>query len=112
MAMDSLRRSLGTWRVIVCFLAFLPYVRALGYPFIGDDYVQIRLGRLLGSPANWEQLAAEPLYRCRATSLYLTAATEKVFGLWPVAYAASSVLLHAGNALLVLALARSEEHTS
>lgn len=93
------------WGVLVCVLAIVPYVRALDYPFISDDYIQIRLGRSLGSPAAWRQLAADPLYRCRSTSLYLTAATERFFGLRPMAYNVSSVTLHATNALLVMLLA-------
>lgn len=97
-------RSAWASTAAVCLLALLTYWRSLVYPFISDDYIQLRLARLLGSPANWSELMANPLYRCRATSLYLTAATEKLFGLSPVAYNASSIVLHALNARLVLAL--------
>jgi hypothetical protein len=100
---ERARLTVAAGGLLVC-LCLVTYSRAMLYPFIADDYIQIRLARLWGTPDNWRELAAEPLYRCRATSLYLTAATERLFGLEPVAYNASSVLLHAANAGLVMLL--------
>jgi len=90
--------------VALGLLALAAYGRSLGYPFISDDYIQILFGQEF--TGNWSKLAADPLYRCRASSLLLTAATEKLFGLQPVAYHLTSVLLHVVNALLVLGFLR------
>ena len=105
-------RSGWTSGRFVCLAAVLlpaiaAYGRTLWYPFISDDYLQIRLGRLLADPDNWRDLLADPLYRCRATSLYLTRLTEAAFGLWPAAYYATSLALHVLNCLLVAVLLRS-----
>ncbi len=92
--------------LLLCLLALLAYCRALFYPFIADDYIQIRWARVFTPPENWDDLAADPLTRCRTTSLFVTAATDKVFGLNPVPYNASSLILHVILAGLVMALAR------
>ena len=47
---------------------------------------------------------ATSLYRCRATSIVLTYWTERFFGLAPLVYNLSSVLLHIFNTWLVFAL--------
>ena len=102
----------GSWPrgasvALLCVLALLAYYRALFYPFIADDYIQIRWARGFTPPEKWHDLAADPLTRCRTTSLFVTAATDRLFGLNPVAYNASSVILHAILATLVLVLGRS-----
>ncbi len=84
-------------------LAITPYVRALGLPFISDDYLQIWLGRHYGPVGAWPDLAGDVLYRCRATSIVLTYWTERFFGLAPLAYNLSSVILHILNTWLVFA---------
>jgi hypothetical protein len=100
-------RARWAWAIAVGVLAVAAYWRSLLYPFIADDYIQIRLGRWLGDPVKWRDLIADPLYRCRATSLYLTNLTEHFFGLEPLAYNVSSVLLHAAISLLVGVLVRT-----
>lgn len=85
-------------------LAVLAYLPALALPFIADDYVQISLARDFAQASGWERLIADPLYRCRATSLILTYWTERIFGLHPFAYNASSLALHILNTWLVFAL--------
>lgn len=98
---------LGWWTfAVLIVLAILPYARALGLPLIADDYVQIQLAREYGPVSGWTQLAADPLYRCRATSLVLTYWTERWFGLSALAFNWSSLILHIVNTLLVLALGR------
>jgi hypothetical protein len=96
------------WRAIVlaalAALAVLAYWRAASLPFISDDYVQIWLARLFGPVTGWSALAADPLYRCRTTSLILTYWTDRAFGLDPAAYNWSSILLHVVSTWLVFAL--------
>jgi uncharacterized membrane protein (UPF0136 family) len=71
---------------------------------IGDDYLQITLGRQYGPPARWAELLADPLYRCRATSIVLTWLTEQWAGLNPLWYNLSSLFLHMLNAWMVFLL--------
>jgi len=104
---ESRARSDWTCCLVICLLALAAYWRSLSYPFIADDYVQIRLARQLGSPENWAQLAADPLYRCRATSLYLARAIDVLFGGGPLAPNGISLVLHMLTGLLVMALART-----
>jgi hypothetical protein len=73
-------------------------------PLIADDYLQILLGREYGSPTGWSELFADALYRCRAVSLAITYWTDYFFGVEPLIYNASSLLVHLVNVLLVAAL--------
>lgn len=86
---------------VFCLLA---YSRALTLPLISDDYLQIQLGRDYGPMATWHNLAADALYRCRATSIVITYWTERLFGMSPLAFNVSSLLIHVLNTWLVLAL--------
>ncbi len=100
-------RRLGYYLVIMSALAglaILTYLPFLRLPPIADDYVQISLARAYGPVSGWASLVADPLYRCRATSLILTYWTERLFGIGPAAINWSSVLLHILNVWLVLAL--------
>lgn len=98
------RRALAlTVLAALCALAYLP---SLALPFISDDYVQIRLARDWGPVSGWPSLADDALYRSRATSLIMTYWTERAFGLEPLAYRLSSLLVHIVNTWLVLALGR------
>jgi len=90
--------------LVLASLAILAYLPTLTLPFISDDYLQINLGRLYGPVSGWGALAADALYRCRATSLVLTYWTERVAGLHPLPFYASSLLLHILNVWLLFAL--------
>lgn len=87
--------------VVLCVLA---YIRTLWLPFISDDYLQIALGRRFGPVEGWSALAADALYRCRATSLLLTFWTERLLGLDPFFFHLTSLALHIVNTWLVFAL--------
>jgi hypothetical protein len=96
-------RLIGLALAILAALAAAPYVWTPTLPFISDDYIQIGLAREFVSSEGWRSLAADPLYRCRATSLVLTRLTEICFGLSQAPYFVSAILLHALNTWLVLA---------
>jgi len=85
-------------------LCLLAYSRALTLPLISDDYLQIQLGRDYGPMSNWHNLAADALYRWRATSILITYWTERLFGIGPLTLNISSLLVHILNTWLVLAL--------
>ncbi|MES1257614.1 MAG: hypothetical protein ABUS51_04255 [Acidobacteriota bacterium] len=85
-------------------LAVLPYLPVFSQPFLSDDYQQVDIGRSWGPVSGWAALAAEPLYRCRATSIVLTHWTEILFGMSPRVFYTSGVLLHALNVWMLFAL--------
>ena len=91
---------------LLAVLATLPYVPVFVQPFLSDDYVQIDLGRKYGPVSAWANLLADPLYRCRATSIVMTHWTEQWFGTAPLPFYATSVLLHVLNTWLLLITAR------
>jgi hypothetical protein len=99
---------LGEHRTIVLCalgaLAILTYLPFLGLPPMQDDYLQIQLAERYGGPAGWAGLLQDPLYRCRATSILLTAATVHLFGWSMLVFNLSSMVLHALNVLLIAAL--------
>jgi hypothetical protein len=87
-------------------LAVLPYLPFLTLPLISDDYVQLHLSRVFSGWAGLSSLALDPLYRCRATSLWLTHLIDSLFGPVALAFSLTGVLLHVINTWLVFALGR------
>lgn len=83
-------------------LAVVPYLPVFVQPFVSDDYIQLDLGRRYGPVSAWGDLATDVLYRCRATSIVLTHWTEQTFGIAPLPFYATSVLLHVVNTFLLL----------
>ncbi len=96
-------RSPALW-VGLALLCLLTYGRALTLPLISDDYLQIQLGRDYGPASQWGALAADALYRCRATSILLTHWTESIVGLEPFWYNLTGLLIHFVNCGLVASL--------
>jgi hypothetical protein len=92
--------------VVACLAALcvLAYARSLSLPLIADDYVQIQLSRDYGPFEKWSALAADALYRCRATSLVLTYWVERFFGSSAGVLRGTSLILHVINTLLVFGL--------
>lgn len=90
--------------LLLAALALLAYLPSLSLPLLSDDHTQIWLAHRYGPPSRWAELAADPLYRCRATSILLTYVTEGLFGVSAFVLRASSLLLHVLNTWLVFAL--------
>src|SRR5262249_49733568 len=90
--------------LFLCALAVIAYLPAQHLPFIADDYVQIKLGRVYGPAHSWPTLLRDPLYRCRATSIVLTYCSERFAVLVTHAFNLSGLLLHVLNCTFVLAL--------
>ena len=89
---------------LLAFLCTATYWRSLSLPLISDDYLQIELGRKYGPISSWPDLANDALYRCRATSIVVTHWTEQMFGVNPLWFNLSSLLIHFGNCSLVILL--------
>ena len=91
--------------VLAC-AAIVPYLPFLSLPVISDTYTQIFLARHFGSPTGWADLAADPLYRCRATSLVFTYVVDALFGAGSIAHMLSGFAVHMVNVWLLFALGR------
>ncbi len=100
------RGRLVALTAFVCLLCTLPYWRALTLPAISDTYLQVWAGRHYGPISQWSELAADALYRCRTTSIWLTAVTESIFGFSQPILQLESLLLHLLNVCLIAALGR------
>lgn len=92
--------------MVLALLAILPYIRALSLPRIADDYDQIYRARIYAPVEHWDEMLRDPLYRCRATSLFLTRWTERILGISPLALNATSLLLHVFNTWLIFLFGR------
>lgn len=94
------------WRTAaaIALAAVVAYLPFLGLPFISDDYTQIRVAREYAAPPGWAELADDPLYRSRATSLLVTYWIDSAFGLQPLAHNLASLAAHLVNCLLVAML--------
>jgi hypothetical protein len=89
---------------LLALLATLPYLPFFSLPHISDDYLQIELGRTYGPVSGWSALAADALYRCRATSIVLTHWTEQAFGAVSAVFQAESIVVHILITFLIAAL--------
>jgi len=85
----------------LCLLAYLPFLQL---PLIADDYLQIALARQYGSWQGQQTLFADALYRCRATSLWITWGIDRLFGPHVLPLALVCLGLHFINCMLVFAL--------
>lgn len=90
--------------LVLAALAVLAYAPSLGLPLISDDYTQIWLGRHYGPAERFGELIHDPLYRSRATSIWVTYWTERLLGVSPLILNSSSLALHILNTWLVFAL--------
>jgi 4-amino-4-deoxy-L-arabinose transferase-like glycosyltransferase len=90
--------------MVLVIAAGVTYAPFASLPPLQDDYLQVALAEQYGGRSGWGALLADPLYRCRATSLLLTALTLKLFGLSILAFNLTSILLHVLNSLLVYCL--------
>ena len=87
---------------LVAAIAFLTYVPFSDLPPLPDDYLQAELGERFLRQPGW--LLSDPLYRCRTTSVLLTALTLKWIGFSAAAFTWTSIFLHVCNASLVYLL--------
>jgi len=91
----------GLLIVLGAVVAYLPFMEL---PFLSDSYLQVYLGRRYGPMEYWNQLAADVLYRCRATSLVVTYVVDLIAGPDPTIHRCVNLFLHCLNSLLVASL--------
>ncbi|MBM3795145.1 MAG: hypothetical protein FJW31_13990 [Acidobacteria bacterium] len=88
-------------------VAVVVYAPFLNLPLLSDDYLQLHLAQRFIPVSGWWELAQDPLYRSRATSLILSYLTLLAVGFSPVAMNATGVLLHVANVRLFYGLRHS-----
>ncbi|HEY9421106.1 MAG TPA: hypothetical protein VIW92_06810, partial [Thermoanaerobaculia bacterium] len=110
------RTRLGAALIVLAVLAI--YGWTVGFEFVFDDHVQIERNPWLRDPAGVRLFFTEPFWafykdRGPGPSNYyrpvfgvFNLLIAQAFGLWPAAFHAASVALHAGVSLLVAAAAR------
>ena len=94
------------WMIAVALFVFaaLTYVPFLSLPPLPDDYLVAEKAERYGWPAGWGALMQDTLYRCRATSLVVTAILLQWFGFSEAAFNMASTLGHGINVLLLYLL--------
>jgi len=85
-------------------LAILTYLPVLSQPFIADDFVNIWRARDYAPPSGWKNLVNDPVHLYRPIFIFPTYWLDRIFGPWPPAFYALSILLHVGVTWLVYAL--------
>lgn len=105
-AYASLPAARFHWAVpVACaVIAVLTYAPFLSVPMLPDDYLQAQLALDYGPPSGWPALAADALYRCRATSIVLTWLLMSAFGLSSLAFGIASIALHIANCAVLYSL--------
>lgn len=86
--------------VILLILAIGAYLPALRLPFIEDDYGEIPLARTYAA-AGWHPLWDNPHLRTRATSMFINAEIDDVWGFRPAPFYVVSIAVHAVCVLLL-----------
>jgi len=86
---------------LVALAAVLAYAPTLTLPLLEDDYPNLLLSQQLGPPAEIPALLHNPVFRLRATSLWIMFALWQVAKLTPWIYRLVSLVLHIANAWLL-----------
>ncbi|HUB82613.1 MAG TPA: hypothetical protein VMB03_27640 [Bryobacteraceae bacterium] len=86
---------------LLALAAFLAYAPSLTIPLLEDDYPNLLLSQQLGSPAELAELFHNPVFRLRATSLWIMCALWHAAKLTPVVYRLVSLFLHIANTWLL-----------
>lgn len=105
--MDNSSQHISNRVLIVLLLVALggaTYFPVLTQPFIEDDFHNIMLARDHGPVGQWFGAFDDEVNRVRMTTWVMTSFIESVFGLYPPAFYAFSILLHIINCLLVYML--------
>jgi hypothetical protein len=89
--------------ILLCVLAYAPL---LSIPLFEDDYPILTQSQQFGGIGGLPTVLGAPVYRARATLYWTGALLWPVFHLHGWAYHLFSLLLHAANTLLVLAVCR------
>ncbi|MBY0503355.1 MAG: hypothetical protein K2X03_05590 [Bryobacteraceae bacterium] len=87
-------------------LVWVAYGATANLGFISDDYVYIVKAREYAWPGDWPSLFRDPLYRCRATTIWITGALEWAVGVRAIPFNLASLVIHLLNVWLIYRLGR------
>lgn len=96
--------SCTTLLLVLALLAILAYLPTPTQPLLEDDFLNIGQAQLYGPLSGWPQMAADAVFRLRATSYWFMYALNAVFGMYAPPYYIANILLHILNTWLVFAL--------
>jgi len=85
-------------------LVLLAYLPALSQPLIEDDYGNILIAQRYGPISGWHELAADAIFRVRATTWVLLYGIHALAGMHAAAYYGAMIVLHIFNTWLVYLL--------
>lgn len=92
--------------LLLAALCLAAYAATLNVPLFEDEYPTLTLAAQYGAPHQLTALYRNPVYRTRATTYWVMAATARLFGLSPIGYRLASLIFHILATWLVFALAR------
>ena len=86
---------------LLALAAILAYAPTLNIPLLEDDYPNLLLAQQLGGPSDLRALVHNPVFRLRATSLWIMFLLWHVGKVAPLVYRLASLILHIANAWLL-----------
>jgi len=86
---------------LLALAAIVAYAPTLTIPLLEDDYPNLLLSQQLGGPAEIAALFHNPVFRLRATSLWIMFALWPVAKLTPLVYRLVSLIIHIANTWLL-----------
>jgi|SRR5579871_1628906 len=90
--------------LILAALVLLAYLPTLTQSLIEDDYPNIALAQVYGSPSGWHAMLGNPVFRLRATTWLLMYSVHRLFGMHAAAFYGATILLQVLNTWLVYSL--------
>jgi len=87
--------------LLLGLLAVVAYLPSLTIPLLEDDYPNLWQSLNYGSPAGWQNLFHDPIFRLRATSYWLMWLLWPVSKTAPLVYHSASLVLHVVNVWLL-----------
>ena len=86
---------------LLALAAILAYAPTLNIPLLEDDYPNLLLAQQLGAPSDLRALVHNPVFRLRATSLWIMFLLWHVGKVAPLVYRLTSLILHIANVWLL-----------
>lgn len=102
--MQSIPQSSRAALLLLALLAALAYLPTPTQPLLEDDFLNIGQAQAYGPVSGWPQMAADGVFRLRATSYWFMYGLNTVFGMYAPPYYIANILLHILNTWLVFAL--------
>jgi hypothetical protein len=86
---------------LLALAAIMAYAPTLNIPLLEDDYPNLLLAQQLGGPGDLRALIHNPVFRLRATSLWIMFVLWHIGKVAPLVYRLTSLFLHIANIWLL-----------